>query len=241
MHYSCSKGPGEAPPLASVLTNSSSESHSPHVSSHDWAWKIHEIEAINIISPQSPLSPTPPAWPRIWAWRSERLRRGLEWRGCYWCVEVLYGGCTEAKKNSDLRWAGAKKVKSTRLKIDVHLMKLSHEESLERALQRFSVSCEAEEDRWKGPLLPHCSPQDTPFIPSLMMGWIYVFGSKSSDWMAESICCGVLLLFLGLWFYRNVTSGAGQRVKECTIRKWWFMWWAVWLLIKGTAAQTQCG
>lgn len=78
----------------------------------------------------------------------------------------------------------------------------------------------AEEDRWKWPLLPHCSPQDTPFIPSLMMGWIYVFGSKSSDWMAESICYGVLLLFLGLWFYRNVTSGAGPRVKECTIRKW---------------------
>lgn len=32
------------------------------------------------------------------------------------------------------------------------------------------------------------SPPDIAFIPSLMMSWIYVFGSKSSCSMAESIC-----------------------------------------------------
>lgn len=147
------------------------------------------------------------------------------------------------KKNSDLRWAGAKKSEIDTLKdrcaVDEAKSRGVTGESAAEILGELRGN--AEEDRWKGPLLPHCSPQDTPFIPSLMMGWIYVFGSKSSDWMAESICCGVLLLFLGLWFYRNVTSGAGRRVKECTIRKWWFMWWAVWLLIKETAAQTQCG
>lgn len=47
----------------------------------------------------------------------------------------------------------------------------------------------AEEDRWKGPLLPHCSPKDTPFIPSLMMGWIYVFGSSNPpiEWLSPYV------------------------------------------------------
>lgn len=47
---------------------------------------------------------------------------------------------------------------------------------------------DAGEDKWEAPTLSRCSPQDIPFIPSLMMGWIYVFGSKSSRRTAESIC-----------------------------------------------------
>lgn len=70
---------------------------------------------------------------------------------------------------------------------------------------RFSASCKGmqEEDRWRGPSLPCCSPQDIPFIPSIMMGLIDAFGSKSSR-VVESICYRVLLLFIGSLVTCNV-------------------------------------
>lgn len=39
------------PPLVDVLTNSSSSANYFHISSYDWAWKIHEVEAIHISGP----------------------------------------------------------------------------------------------------------------------------------------------------------------------------------------------
>lgn len=61
------------PPLrwAWVLTNSSSETRSFHIRSHDWALNIHEVEAINIAAPHA----TPPVCPQIPALRSKRTGR----------------------------------------------------------------------------------------------------------------------------------------------------------------------
>lgn len=69
-------------------------------------------------------------------------------------------------------------------------------------------------------MLPCRSPQDIPFTRSLMMEWIYVFGSKSSKVVVVgSISCEILLLFLGFCFSSNVTSSAGRGVKGCTVRE----------------------
>lgn len=85
-----------------------------------------------------------------------------------------------------MRWAGPKSEWAPR-KIDGQA-----DEAKSGEVIAAETLCESQgdagKDGWEAPKWPGCSPPDIPFIPSLMMRWIYVFGSKSSRWMAESIC-----------------------------------------------------